>query len=377
MRTFLSRFLPELTPVSTRERLRSAAGALVGILATGLVCRASVPAEALPILIAPMGASAVLLFAVPASPLAQPWSILGGNLVAALVGVTAGTWIADPFVAASCAIGVAIALMMLLRCLHPPSGAVALTAVRGGPALHTAGYAFAVWPVGLNSLLLLGAALLFNNATGRRYPHLAAGPPMPSRAPEPPGAVSARDVEAVLRRHNEVFDIDQEDLLDLVQETETEALGRSKVWPTCGELMRPASTLSPDAGIDDALARLSEGAQRAVMVTDANGRLRGVINQETVLRHLRATRAGRATARLFQRSIRIDLAPRTVADIMEPPNVALALDTTVAAAASLFARHRLSVLPVMDAQGALAGVVDGSTVIAVLVRARSDLRLSA
>ena len=89
MRAFLSRFLPELTPVSKRERLRSAAGALVGILATGLVCRASVPTEALPILIAPMGASAVLLFAVPASPLAQPWSILGGNVVAALVGVTA------------------------------------------------------------------------------------------------------------------------------------------------------------------------------------------------------------------------------------------------------------------------------------------------
>ncbi len=72
MRVFLSRFLPELTPVSKRERLRSAAGDLVGILATGLVCRASVGSEALPVLIAPMGASAVLLFAVPASPLAHP-----------------------------------------------------------------------------------------------------------------------------------------------------------------------------------------------------------------------------------------------------------------------------------------------------------------
>ena len=109
MRAFLSRFLPELTPVSKRERLRSAAGALVGILATGFVCRVSVPAEALPVLIAPMGASAVLLFAVPASPLAQPWSILGGNIVAALVGVTAAAWIGDPFVAASCAITLPVA----------------------------------------------------------------------------------------------------------------------------------------------------------------------------------------------------------------------------------------------------------------------------
>ncbi len=85
----------------------------------------------LPALVAPMGASAVLLFAVPSSPLAQPWSILGGNIAAALVGVTTALLITDPFLASAVAIGVAIAAMMTLRCLHPPSGAIALTAVLG------------------------------------------------------------------------------------------------------------------------------------------------------------------------------------------------------------------------------------------------------
>ncbi|MFD0934412.1 HPP family protein, partial [Methylobacterium trifolii] len=89
MRLHLRRLVPEPTPLSLRERVRSAAGALIGILATGLISRAALGAEAaLPAMIAPMGASAVLLFVVPASPLAQPWSILGGNLVAALVGVS-------------------------------------------------------------------------------------------------------------------------------------------------------------------------------------------------------------------------------------------------------------------------------------------------
>src|SRR6185436_10202571 len=69
------------------------------------------------------------------------------------------------------AVFLAIAAMFALRCLHPPSGAVALTAVLGGPAVHAAGYGFVLVPVALNSLLLLGVALLFNNATGRRYPH--------------------------------------------------------------------------------------------------------------------------------------------------------------------------------------------------------------
>lgn len=61
--------------------MRSAVGALIGILFTGTMMK-MVPGAAtlIPLLVAPMGASAVLLFAVPASPLAQPWSIIGGNL---------------------------------------------------------------------------------------------------------------------------------------------------------------------------------------------------------------------------------------------------------------------------------------------------------
>ncbi|UUZ55438.1 HPP family protein [Massilia sp. H-1] len=51
-------------------------------------------------LIAPMGASAVLLFCLPASPLAQPWAVIGGNLVSALVGVACARLLPDPLLAA-------------------------------------------------------------------------------------------------------------------------------------------------------------------------------------------------------------------------------------------------------------------------------------
>jgi len=104
MRVSLRHLIPEAASLSPRERLRSAGGALIGILATGLICRAALGSDStLPILIAPMGASAVLLFAVPASPLAQPWSIIGGNLIAALVGVTLALLVPDPTAAAALA----------------------------------------------------------------------------------------------------------------------------------------------------------------------------------------------------------------------------------------------------------------------------------
>ena len=88
---FLARLLPNMVTVSPLERLRAALGAFLGILGTaGISAVALGNGPELPLLMAPIGASAVLLFAVPTSPLAQPWSIIGGNTISALVGVTGG-----------------------------------------------------------------------------------------------------------------------------------------------------------------------------------------------------------------------------------------------------------------------------------------------
>ena len=95
-------FVPNLAGATLRDRLFACLGALIGIGVTGAICSLLYGANPhLPLLVAPMGASAVLLFAVPSSPLAQPWSILGGNTISALVGVTAARAIHDPAVAAA------------------------------------------------------------------------------------------------------------------------------------------------------------------------------------------------------------------------------------------------------------------------------------
>src|SRR5690606_419609 len=103
----------------------------------------------LPLIVAPIGASAVLLFAVPASPLAQPWSIVGGNTISALVGVTVVTFVKEPVLAIGLAVSLAILAMSLTRSLHPPGGAAALTAVIGGLAVSRAGFWFPFVPVAI------------------------------------------------------------------------------------------------------------------------------------------------------------------------------------------------------------------------------------
>lgn len=370
----LRRLLPETTPVSARERLRSAAGALAGILATGLISRAAVgDGAALPAMIAPMGASAVLLFAVPASPLAQPWSIIGGNLASAIVGVTAARLIPDPSLAAAVAIGVSIALMMALRCLHPPSGAVALTAVLGGSAIHDLGYGFVLWPLLANSALLLATALIFNNATGRRYPLLASrsSAAKPDPAPLARTGFTTADIDAALGQHDRLLEIGRGDIETILRDAQISAFRRRSGGTASRDLMtRNAPAIAPDAPIKDALELLRGSETKLLPVTDEHARLLGVVTQTDLLDKtvwgLKGPRLG--LARRIKLSLSRIRAPHgVVADIMTTPVTTVPEDAAIADVVRAMAASNLHHLPVVGTDGKLVGVIAQADVIAALL----------
>ena len=207
---------PAASPAS--DWLRSGLGALLGIAITTILCSLWVDrAGGLPALIAPMGASSVLLFAVPASPLAQPRAFIGGNLISAIIGVSAAKVIPDAMAAAAVAVALSIVLMAASRCLHPPSGAVALTAVLGGPHIVAAGYDFVLMPVLLNTVILLAVAYGYNKLVGRSYPHI----PHPVAHPTPSNVqprLSQDDYTEVLADYGERLAIGPEDLGQLFEE---------------------------------------------------------------------------------------------------------------------------------------------------------------
>jgi len=157
--------------VSHTERLVSTAGGALVIFCVIVITRAALgPAGSL-LIIPSMGASAVLLFAVPHGALSQPWNVFGGHIISALVGVTCAMLIPNEIIAASLAVGLAIGAMHYLRCIHPPGGATALAAVIGGDITHALGYQFVITPVLLNVLVMLGVAVAFNYLFHwRRYP---------------------------------------------------------------------------------------------------------------------------------------------------------------------------------------------------------------
>jgi len=161
----------EPEPVSSAEKLVSALGGIAGIFCVAAISYQLTGAKGAALIVPSMGASAVLLFAVPHGRLSQPWSLFGGHGVSAVIGVICYQLAGETALGAGLAVGLAIGAMHLLRCIHPPGGATALAAVIGGPSIHALGFEYALVPVGLNVLVIFLVAVIFNGLLPwRRYP---------------------------------------------------------------------------------------------------------------------------------------------------------------------------------------------------------------
>lgn len=147
-------------------------GGGLGIGMLGLLGSLHFSSQELPLLIGSFGASAVLLFGAPRSPLAQPRNLIGGHVISALIGVACWKLFhAWPALAQALSVSLAIASMHLSRTLHPPGGATALIATLGSSDIQQLGFGFALMPVAAGAFILLVVALVINNLPRtRRYP---------------------------------------------------------------------------------------------------------------------------------------------------------------------------------------------------------------
>lgn len=203
----------EISPVSHAERIISAAGGMASIYFLILFERGMLGASSAAMLVASMGASSVLLFAVPHGALSQPWALLVGHTVSALIGVTCAKFVPDETMAAALAVGLAIGAMHYLRAVHPPGGATALTAVIGGPKIAALGYSFVLMPVLLNAFIMLAVAIVINFAFAwRRYPASLTRRPATAVAGSPDiASLTHADYSAALGRIGTFVDIDEDE----------------------------------------------------------------------------------------------------------------------------------------------------------------------
>lgn len=204
--------------VGHTEKLISGLGAFISIfvilyLDSHLLTNASAY-----LIVASMGASAALLFAVPHGPLSQPWALIGGHVLSAIIGVSCAKMVPDAFLAASLAVGLSVTTMYYANCIHPPGGATALSAVIGSNTIHDLGYQFVLTPVLLNVIIIISVAILFNALfKWRRYPSVLASKPstddLKNISNTPHGPISHEDFVYALSQFDSFIDISEEDLL--------------------------------------------------------------------------------------------------------------------------------------------------------------------
>jgi len=211
----------EMDSVSSAEKLVASLGGIIGITLISAISYQFTGAEGSALIVPSMGAAAVLVFAVPHGRLSQPWPLLGGNLVSAVIGVSCYKLVPDPFIAAGLAVGLAIGGMHLLSCVHPPGGATALAAVVGGSSIHELGFNYVLTPVLINVLIIFFIAVIFNNFfPWRRYPVAAMMRFTEQQTQEDKGhanVINKEAIEQALEDMDLVMDVTTEDLQRVMQ----------------------------------------------------------------------------------------------------------------------------------------------------------------
>jgi len=377
IKNLLHQLVPEAIPLSTGEKLRSALAAFVAILLVAWVSSHFIGGIALPVLVASIGASSVLLFAISHSPLSQPWSMFGGNILPALIGVSCGKLVPDLILAAALAVSLSILAMQVLRCLHPPGGALALLPLLGGNSVHELGYSFVLEPVGLNVLILLVLGFIINNLLpGRRYPLRVIPVSKDIHKHDDPGAldrltVNHDDVHNALNQMNTFLDVTEEDLNTVFKMAEMQTYRRKMGEITCADIMsRDLVTADYGTDLEEAWALLRFHKIKAIPVIDRAKRVIGIITLVDFLK-----RANLKTYESFEDKL-IKFIKRTpgiasdkpevVGQIMASP-VYMAKETMhIVELVPLLSERGLHHIPVIDEERRLVGMVTQSDLIAAL-----------
>jgi CBS domain-containing membrane protein len=288
--------------------------------------------------------------------------------------------VSDVALAAAIAGCLAISAMFVLRCLHPPSGAVALTAVLGGPAVHAAGYGFAVTPVALNSLVLVATALFYNNATGRRYPHRQSiSQPHPHKTadstPTQRLGFTAEDLDMVLERYNQVLDVSRDDLESIFLQTEMQAYRRRFGIISCGDIMsRDCITAEFATPLSEAWRLMQYHRVHALPVLDRAKRVIGIVTHSDFLRHSDHDDYGSLRDGLRRLVQRIPLThsdkPEVVGQIMTKPAKTVPATLSIVDLVPLMADLGLHHMPVLDEENRFVGIVTQSDLVAALYESR-------
>jgi CBS domain-containing membrane protein len=371
-RAWVSNGLPSM---SAAEQWRSSLGALLGIVLCGFSLLA------MPLhsdwLIAPIGASVVILFVQPHSPVAQPRSVISSYFFAVLVGLVCTHVIPHAVLAAALGVAVTVWLMIKFNGIHPPGGALVLLMVLDGP-VGPAQTLQTLSLVAVNVLLMLLFAWLVNKwVLGRPYPYRAKPEKAPTHntrdlAPMRRSGLDHQDLASAVTALNTFVDIHEDELESLYNLAVANAFERH-IGLACGDVMsRDVITVSTDSHVELAWNRLRHHKIKALPVLDHADRLVGILSVADFLRQMDDTSAAGLAMHLQGMLQRMPGAkPKRamyVHQIMSTGVSSARLDTPITEVIGLMINHNLPHIPVLDDDRKVLGIVTQTDTLAALYK---------
>ncbi|TCT34692.1 HPP family protein [Martelella mediterranea] len=369
-------FGPAVSHASSKEAFRAGIGAFVGLGLVGLFLLS--PAIDLQLglyLVAPFGATSVLLFAVPNSPLAQPWSAIVGNTIAALIGVAVGMAVSDLTLSVALAVGLSIIATVLCRAVHPPAGAVAMTAVMSPEAIDQLGFWFALAPVAIGTVALVLVAAAYARLTGRRYPFRQFDDPSKhhteDRNPSERLGLSEGELTEILERYRQSFNLGVEDLARLIGAAELQAATHTTTPLKAEDIMsRDLITVGPDTGLKEVADLFRYHSFTSLPVIGTNDEFLGVIFQIHLINQAREPgfQENSDFTLAFRRLLARDREKTVNARrIMSTTGPRAAKDTPVAALLPMMAEGEVDAVPILEGDR-IIGIVTRTDLIAAMAR---------
>lgn len=363
---------PAVARVSCAEALRAGIGAMLGLGLTGaFLLSPGIDLHLGLYLVAPFGASSVLLFAVPNSPLAQPWSAIVGNTLAALVGVAVCLLVPEPTLRIALAVGLALVVTILCRAVHPPAGAVAMTAAMSPDAIAQLGFWFALAPIAVGTVALVLMAAAYARLTGRRYPFRQFDDPSrhgtEDRNPPERLGLSEQELSGILERYSQSFNLGVEDLARLIGAAELQAAAHLSGPLTAQDIMsRNLVTIGPGASLGEVAELFRQHRFISLPVVGPDATFLGIIFQVHLIGQARAEairldRGYRAALRrLLDRERRLK-----AGDIMAVATPRVTVNTPIGVLLHIVADGETDAVPVLE-YGRIVGIVTRTDLVAAL-----------
>ena len=367
-----------LSAIPLTERLKVALAAFIALFIVTYTSMQLADMASTAVLLASMGASSVLLFGLPNSPLAKPWSFVGGHLISATIGLLCSHLFTDLALMAAVTIGCVLFVMYLFECMHPPGGATALVPVIASS--NTAlGYDFLLYPVALNVFVMLAVALLLQKfwlKQGLQKPSQQYDPIHlhHDKSPLHRLGLQTEDLLSALNSFDTVIDISEQDLERLYHQAQLHAYQRKSGEIRCSDIMsRDLITVKPDTAVATAWQLLRKHKISMLPVVNDEQHLLGVIATADFLKNLKVPHYWgllRHVNQLLLRNKHSSQYKRNVADIMVSKLTVAHEHEHIAALVPVLSDQGLHHIPVLNAQQQLVGVITQSDLIAALFNAK-------